>query len=320
VIMDNWYLEHLVCPRDATHLSESAIGLTCRRGHTYPVVDGMPIMLLNDVTQTQWVAERSLKDGWAEADKDGLYLNTVGISDAERRGVLGLWENNDASVDPVVAFLVSATNGVMYKHIIGKLPRYPIPNFPLSGNGGCLLDIGCNWGRWSISAAKRGWNVVAIDPSLGAILAARRVARSMHLPIRYVVGDARYLPFEGTTFDAVFSYGVLQHLSHQNAQAAVDEISRVLKPLGLSLVQMPNMFGLRSIYQQARRGFRPAIEFEVRYWPINRLRRLFSTTVGRTRISVDCFGGLGIQKADWDLMTFGRKLVIAGSESALRCR
>jgi SAM-dependent methyltransferase len=276
----------------------------------------MPVMLLDDVPQTQSVAERSLEDAVKKADASGLYLNTVGISDAERRGVLALLDNKSSAVDPVVAFLVSATNGVMYKHVIGKLPRYPIPDFPLSGDGGCLLDIGCNWGRWSISAAKQGWNVVAIDPSLGAVLAARRVARSMHLPIRYVVGDARYLPFEGATFDAVFSYGVLQHLSHQNAQTAVDEISRVLKPLGLCLVQMPNMFGLRSIYQQARRGFRPAIEFEVRYWPIKRLRRLFSTAVGSTHISVDCFGGLGIQKADWDLMTFGRRLVIAGSESA----
>jgi cyclopropane fatty-acyl-phospholipid synthase-like methyltransferase len=42
------------------------------------------------------------------------------------------------------------------------------------GAGKLLLDIGCSWGRWSISAARNGWCVVGIDPSLGAIMAARR--------------------------------------------------------------------------------------------------------------------------------------------------
>ena len=36
-----------------------------------------------------------------------------------------------------------------------------------------LLDIGCSWGRWSLAAAARGYDAVGIDPSLGAIMAAR---------------------------------------------------------------------------------------------------------------------------------------------------
>jgi SAM-dependent methyltransferase/uncharacterized protein YbaR (Trm112 family) len=313
--VDSWYVDNLVCPRDATHLVEDNRGLTCQHGHSYPVVDGLPVMLLDDVEPTLWGAGNSLTEAKAQADSSGLYLHTVGISDAERLGVLSLTSGNHQSVDPVVAYLVSATNGVLYKHLIGKLARYPIPYFPIRNGAGDMLDVGCNWGRWSISAARKGWNVVGIDPSLGAVLTARRVARSMKLPVRYIVGDARYLPFRQCQFDLVFSYGVLQHLSHRSVTRAASEIGRVLKPLGLSVVQMPNKCGFRSIYQQARRRFREPREFEVRYWSIVELRKVFRNAIGATRLSVDCFGGLGIQKADWDLMSLGRKLIIVGSEA-----
>lgn len=314
--MDSWYLANLVCPRDSTELVFKERQLICRDGHQYPVVDGIPVMLLDDVEQTIGVAENSLKLARGESDSSGFYLDSLGISAEEKRGVVTLAAGNNGNVDPVVAFLVSATNGIMYKPMIGKLKRYPIPDIPLSdGNGKRLLDVGCNWGRWCIAAARRAWTVVGIDPSLGAIMAARRVAQSMDLPIKYVVADGRFLPFRPNDFDAVFSYSVLQHLSKDDVFTTLNEITRVLKPLGISLVQMPNNLGLRSMYHEARRRFRAARGFEVRYWRIRELRETFSQTVGTTRVSIDCFGGLGIQKADWDLMPVGRKLVIAGSET-----
>ena len=46
-----------------------------------------------------------------------------------------------------------------------------------------------------MSAAKKGYRAVGIDPSLGAVMAARRVARQLGLEIKCIVGDARFLPF-----------------------------------------------------------------------------------------------------------------------------
>lgn len=314
--MDSWYLTNLVCPRDSTDLEQKEEGLVCRQGHQYPVVDGIPVMLLDDVEQTMDIAENSLKLARGKSDSSGFYLDSIGISAEEKRGVQSLAAGNNGNVDPVVAFLVSATNGIMYKPLIGKLQRYPIPDLPLpNGHGKSLLDVGCNWGRWCIAASRRGWSVVGIDPSLGAIMAARRVARSMELPIRYVVADGRFLPFRPGLFDTVFSYSVLQHLAPHDVLSTLREMARTLKPLGICLVQMPNHRGLRSIYHQTRRRFRAARGFEVRYWRISDLRETFSHAVGATQISIDCFGGLGIQKADWDLMPPGRKLIIAGSET-----
>jgi len=83
--------------------------------------------------------------------------------------------------------IIGATSGSSYKHLIGnpKLSEYPIPEISLpSASGALLLDLGCNWGRWSISAARNGYSVVGLDPSLGAVLAARRIARDSTAYVR----------------------------------------------------------------------------------------------------------------------------------------
>lgn len=315
-----WLTSALVCPRDHAALTECGSQLVCAAGHAYPVVDGVPVMLLDDVPQTMGIAEESLsraREGplAEDAPLGALYLSTLGLSDDEKRGIRRMTLEGNSPIDPVVAYAVGATSGLMYSHLTGRLDQYPIPRLRLpDGNGQTFLDVGCNWGRWSIAAARRGYSAVGVDPSLGSIMAARRVSESLGLSIRYVVGDARHMPFGAGTFDTAFSYSVLQHLSEGDAARVVQEIGRTLKRGGRSLVQMPTPFGLRCLYHQVRRRFRPARGFEVRYWTIPRLTALFSRAVGPATISVDCYFGIGLQRSDWPLMSPVRKLVLAGSE------
>src|SRR5207248_7798094 len=117
-----------------------------------------------------------------------------------------------------------------------------------------------------------------------------------------LVGDARFLPFRAESFDTVFSYSVIQHFSRENARKAIQEIGRVMRVNGKSLIQMPTIFGLRCIYHQARRKFREPRDFDVRYWTIPALREMFTESIGSTSFSVDCFFGLGLQAADLRLM------------------
>jgi SAM-dependent methyltransferase len=81
----------------------------------------------------------------------------------------------------------------------GDVPQtigHPIPDIRLpQGQAKLLLDVGCSWGRWSIAARRKGYSPVGLDPSLGAVLAARRIADSLGLAFYGVVGDARILPF-----------------------------------------------------------------------------------------------------------------------------
>lgn len=204
--LDHWSLENLACPRTHAPLSESGTGLVSPTGSVYPVVEGVPVLLRDDVEQTIGLARASLeRAGGRLIDQRApeLFLESLGMSEEEKLGVLDLARRAENSIDPVVSYLVGATNGIAYKHLIGELNHYPIPSFPLEGNGQ-LLDLGCSWGRWTLAAAKRGFEVVGLDPSLGALMAARRVSSSLGLHSRYVCGDARFLPFRDASFDAVF--------------------------------------------------------------------------------------------------------------------
>jgi 2-polyprenyl-3-methyl-5-hydroxy-6-metoxy-1,4-benzoquinol methylase len=221
----------------------------------------------------------------------------------------------DCAVHPSVQRLVGATCGIMYRNLVGDLPRYPIPNIRIpAANGQRLLDVGCNWGRWSIAAARKGYHVVGVDPDLGALRAARDVAKQLGISVTYVAGDARRLPFRNGAFDRVFSYSVLQHFCREDLRQVLASVRKVLKPGGRSLIQMANAFGIRCMYHQARRGFRRPRDFEVRYWTAGELRREFTRLIGTTSISVDGFFGLGIQGADADILPLRYRAIISASE------
>jgi SAM-dependent methyltransferase/uncharacterized protein YbaR (Trm112 family) len=275
----------LVCPRDGADLLEAEDGeLVCGDGHRYPCPGGIPVLLRDDVWQTHGIMERSM----------ALAREPVPDEDAF----------SGEGIDPTVSEAVSATCGGFYRHLVGNLGAYPIPELRLPpGEGQLFLELGCHWGRWCIAAGRAGYVPVGIDPSLEGVRAARKVARQLGVDALYVVADARHLPFKPQTFDVAFSYSVFQHLREQDVQEAIDEIARVLKPGGRSRVQMPNVFGARNLYLQLReRRFRePAKQFDVRYWLPWELRRSFSR-IGPTALEVDGFFSLNAQSSDLGLM------------------
>lgn len=313
--MDQWLIDNLVCPRHQLALSFDEGQLSCEHGCRYPIVDGVPVMLVADTRQTMELAETSLSLSQDMHSNDGLYLESLGISDQEKQGILELVEEKVTSIDPVVSYMLGATNGIAYKSLVGNLREYPIPELRLpNANGEIFLDIGCNWGRWSIAAARKGWKVIGIDPSLGAVMAATRVAKRLGLTAVFIVGDARFLPIRAESVDQVFSYSVIQHFSRDDAALTIEQIGRVLKRDGSSLIQMPTKFGIRCLYHQARRSFAEGLNFDVRYWSIPALSRLFTSAVGKTRFSVDCYFGIGLQYSDIGIMPLGLKIVVFASE------
>jgi SAM-dependent methyltransferase/uncharacterized protein YbaR (Trm112 family) len=321
--IDPWYLENVVCPIDQTSLRVDGRDLISQNGRRYPVVEGVPILLIDDDKQTIGLARASIARAQGRLDvidqRDSrLYLESLGLSEDEKAEVARLWKGKLTAIDPVVAMIVGATCGNAYKGSVKRLglKEYPIPSISLApvAAGDTLLDIGCSWGRWSVAAAKKGFSAVGIDPSLGAIMAARRIANELNLDIKYLVADARYLPFRNERFSHVYSYSVLQHFDKGNVSRALMEVNRVLKSGGVAKIQMANRWGIRSIQQQLGRLLRQSEVFEVRYWTIAELRSTFIQIIGETQVSADCYFGLGWQWSDFRYMARVYKPALIASE------
>lgn len=300
--MNDWLIRHLVCPRDRSALTAKGESLVCRENHTYPVFDGIPVMLIEDEQDTHDYIRVSL-------EKITKYNEDSGKTSLSIHGPEGKF-----NIDTFVQGEIPYTSGNLYFSVQNRLTRYPIPELRLpQGNGERLLDIGSNWGRWTIAAAQKGYKPIGIDPSLEAALAARRVSKQLGVTTDFVVGDARFLPFREDSFDTVFCYSVFQHFSKVNAKISLDEAARVLRIDGNALIQMPNKYGIRQYQQHRRRGFTEGEGFDVRYWTPSELMKTFEEKFGPTKMTADCYFGLGIQISDVDLLPLRYKMVVRGS-------
>jgi SAM-dependent methyltransferase len=264
----------------------------CAEDHRYAVVDEIPVLLLEDEAPTHAACHVSLASPDAPDDPEAL------VQDA-----------------------IAATCGNLYRHLVGNVTRYPIPELRLpEGRGRRFLEVGCNWGRWCVSAARLGYEVVGVDPSLLGVRAARRVAEQLGVDATYVVADSRHLPFADDAFDVVFSYSVFQHFTREAALESFDEVGRTLRPGGLAMIQMANLWGARSLWNQLReRRFRePRTLFDVRYWRPHELRDELERRVGPTELAADGFFTLNPQMTDLELFPRRYRAVVRTSEALRR--
>jgi SAM-dependent methyltransferase len=290
--IDQNLLAILRCPESGQKLEIDSDGLTTIDGsHRYPVVAGIPCLIPASVEPTH--------AGYARRLDENLRLRS---------------ETFDVSDDAINSFIEAAivgTGGNLFRG--ARLnAAYPIAKFPGGFLGDPILDIGCNWGRWTIAGAQAGHRMIGVDNRLRALLCAQELSRkfvSGRIP-SFVLADARRLPFAGESVAGVFSYSVLQHFSKENMLLSLAEIQRVLRRGGRSLIQMPNRRGLRSLFVLARRGFSEGSEFDVRYYSIGELLHLFSQQIGRSDWRVDCFLGLNVHAYDRKFVRPSRRLII----------
>jgi ubiquinone/menaquinone biosynthesis C-methylase UbiE len=101
-------------------------------------------------------------------------------------------------------------------------------------SGSAVLDAGCGFGEWVCFLSDRGYRPEGLDYS--PELTARLRATYPHL--KWNTGDITRMPYPDRRFDAVISWGVIEHDEAGPAQA-LSEFWRVLRPGGVIIVTVP---------------------------------------------------------------------------------
>jgi SAM-dependent methyltransferase len=114
------------------------------------------------------------------------------------------------------------------------------------GLGGRVLELGCGPGRYVALLAGLGYDVVGVDPASFPLWDDIRAHRKVEL-IDGVKAEA--LPFADASFDHVACVSAL--LYFDDAQKALSEIRRVLKPGGRLYVRTVNSRNLSRRWRKA---------------------------------------------------------------------
>src|ERR1700688_4751201 len=140
-------------------------------------------------------------------------------------------ENYRGTLPWAIQQQIAATNGVHFKGAIGLLKEYPIPPLPFKGvkKSGLFLDIGCGWGRWLVSAARKNYLPIGIDLRFEFCKMSRYVLKDNGLNGYVVVGDLKKIPFQNNVFDVVWSFSVIQHTHLKRFLGCIESIQKILR-------------------------------------------------------------------------------------------
>ena len=94
------------------------------------------------------------------------------------------------------------------------------------------LEIGCGFGRLSMTLAAHSREHIAIDINESALAAARQ----SYPGIQFRQGSTMRLPFPNQHFDLVCTWTVMQHIRPESIGKVAREIRRVLAPGGSLLI------------------------------------------------------------------------------------
>ena len=191
------------------------------------------------------------------------WATVVSLWNYLRRGVPATWEPGAHAMrdEPSRSASTSTSAGRSSRRTAtstaaSTLTRYPIPAFPLGRARGGRSSTSAPTGAAGRSPPPRRLPRDRDRPGAEGDRrgpARRRAARRR----RRVRRRRRARPAVRRTrsFDVVFSYSVLQHLSKEDVRRVVAEIGRVLRPGGTAWIEMPNAHGPLNLVRRAGAAF-----------------------------------------------------------------
>ena len=100
-----------------------------------------------------------------------------------------------------------------------------------------ILDLACGVGRDTFHLEKRGLSVIGVDASWNGLRAAQQVKLARGVVTEFVTADARYLPFENTSFEGIYCFGLLHEFTsddkEENVTLVISEVKRLLHDNGI---------------------------------------------------------------------------------------
>ena len=112
--------------------------------------------------------------------------------------------------------------------------RVMAPHMSKLPKGARVLDGGCGLGDWTLHFAREGFSVVGLDLSRKTV----EQLQARFPDATFASGDIRHTGFEDASFDAYFSWGVVEHFE-AGPQECLREAWRILKPGGLLFISVP---------------------------------------------------------------------------------
>ncbi len=286
---DNSFYNNLIlclkCKKSDFSVSSSQI--KCNKClHYYDVVEGIPILI-------------------DESKNDSSYH----LMD-KRSPDPNIHEKNSYGIYKFVEKNIKGTSGYLYKNDV--LKKYPIPNIDINSNNlsrKLFLDIGCGWGRWTISSAHSTEISIGVDVSIDSLICAKNIAKELNLNCFFIYADIRNLPLKKNIIDIAYSYSVFQHLSSQDFFRSIKSIYSVLGNKGEIHIQIMNKFALRNLFVQLKRNFKKPVNFEVRYHSYKRLFKPLSRFFKNIKIT-NCSFFTQARLEDFNYLTTGGKFII----------
>lgn len=213
--MKPWVVNWLACPID-----RSAIGLApgisaeaeeiegghlnCERGHSFPIIRGVPCLLAGAATDSDRAAAASRDAGKAIAESFSAEWGHFDY-EASRTWHSTLEERRQLFLKEV---------DCRPEDLVGKV----------------VFDAGCGNGTLSEGIAQFGAEVLAVDVSQSVYRAHQYFRAKGTGRTHYIQGDLVNLPIRDRVADVVFSSGVLHH--NPDTRVAFRSIARTLKPGG----------------------------------------------------------------------------------------
>ena len=111
-----------------------------------------------------------------------------------------------------------------------------------------IFESGCGAGDVMTDVVKHGYHITGVDINYRLLSVAKKQLSEINISseenenktVNLIQSDVEYLPFQDSSFDALYCVGVLSYL--ENDTQAVREISRVVKPGGIVLIALPSLF------------------------------------------------------------------------------